>query len=117
MATGPLMSRYKPYIVPFTKYHHLKATIYIYPLYVNVTSLLGNKFAQVFTSGELIFVAPMKSKVDGGIGLMDLCDEHVIPSELIYNNSKEESMTRDMMQRIMRNFYIIGRSSESYTQQ
>ena len=59
----------------------------------------------------------MKLKVDGGIGLTDICDEHGIPAELRYDNSKEESMPRTVMQRIMRNFYIIGRSSEKYTQQ
>ena len=48
---------------------------------------------------------------------MGLCDEHGIPEELRYDNIKEESMTGTMMQIIMRNFYIIGRSSETYNQQ
>ena len=79
MATGLLMSRYKPDIGPFTKYHHLKTNFYTDPLYVKVISLLGNKFAQVFNSGDFIFVAPMNSKSDVGIGLMDICDENIIP--------------------------------------
>ena len=68
MATGPLMRRYKPNIAPFTKYRQLKATFYTDPLYGKVPSLLGNKLAQVFTSGDFIFVSPMKSKADGGNG-------------------------------------------------
>ena len=44
----------------------------------------------MFTSGDLIFVAPMKSKVDGGIGIMNLCEEHGITEELRYDDSKEE---------------------------
>ena len=73
---------------PFTKYHHLKATLYTHPLCVKVTSLLGNKFAQVYNSGDFIFVAPMNSKSDVGIGLMDICDENIIPEGLRYNNGK-----------------------------
>ena len=88
METAPLMSIYKPNIVPFKKYHHLKATLYTYPLYVKVASLLGNKFAQVFTPGDFILVAPMKSKEDGGIGLTDICNEHGITAELRYDYSK-----------------------------
>ena len=76
-------------------------------MYGNVPSLLENKPAQMFTSGDFTFVATMKSKSYGGIGLMDLCDKHVIPEELIYDNSKEGSMPGIIMQRIMRNFYII----------
>ena len=64
-----------------------------------------------------MYVASMKSKVDGGIGPMDICDEHGIPEELIYNNLEEESMPGAMMQRILRKFYIIGKSNDSYTQQ
>ena len=89
MTIGPLMIRYKPNISPLTKYHHLKETLYIDPLYVKVTSLLGNKSAQVLTSGEFIFIVLMKSKAYGGIGLMDLCDEHGILVELQYDNYKE----------------------------
>ena len=117
MATGLLMSRYKPDIGPFTKYHHLKTNFYTDPLYVKVISLLGNKFAQVFTSGDLIFVAPMKSKAYGGIGHMDLCDKYGVPEELRYDNAKEESIHGTITKRIMSNFYIIGRLSETYTQQ
>ena len=40
----------------------------------------------MFTSGEFVFVAPMNSKAYGGIGVMDLCDEHAITEELIYDN-------------------------------
>ena len=47
---------------------------------------------------------------------MGLCDEHGIPEELRYDNTKEESITGTMMQIIMRNFYRIGRSSETYNQ-
>ena len=71
----------------------------------------------MFTYEELIFVASMKSKTDGGIGLMGLCDEHGITAELRYDNTKEESMTGTMMKIIMRNFYIIGRSSKTYIQE
>jgi len=92
MVTGPLIRRYKPNIAPFTKYRQLKATFYTETLYRKVPSLLGNKLAQVFPSWDFIFVAPMKSKADGGLGLMDLCDEHGIPAELRYDNAKEEIM-------------------------
>ena len=50
--------------------------------------MLGNKLAKVFTSGDFVFVANMKSKEYLGICLMDLCDEHGIPEELIYDNAK-----------------------------
>ena len=89
MATGPLMIIYKPNIISFTKYHHLKATLFLHPLYVKLTPLLGNKFAQVFTSGDFILVVPMKSKAYGGIGLMDLFGKHGIPEEPRYDNAKE----------------------------
>jgi len=69
IATGPLMRKYKPKIAPFGKYRQLKAIFYKNPLYVKVPSLLGNKLDQVFTSGDFIFVSPMKSKADGGDGL------------------------------------------------
>ena len=58
----------------------------------------------------------MKSKKDVGTFLLDLCYEHVILEGLRYDNTKEESMTGTMMKIIMRNFYIIGRSSETYNQ-
>ena len=117
MSTGALMRKYKPNISPFTKYHQLKATLYTYNLYGKVTSMLGNKLAKVFTSGYFIFVTYTKSKADGGIGLMDIHDKHGVPEELRYDNIKEESMPGTMIQRTMRNFYIIGRSSGLYTQQ
>ena len=86
-------------------------------MYGKVSPLLVNKIAQVFTSRDFIFVASIKSEADGGIGLIDLCDENDIPEELRYDNAKEESMTGTMMQRITRKLYIIGRSSELYNQQ
>ena len=116
MATGPLMRRYKPNIAPFTKYRQLKATFYTDPLYGKVKSVTGNKLAQVFTSGDFIFVSPMKSKADGGHGLVDLCDEIGIPAELRYDNAKEETLPGTLMQKVMRAFYIIGRATEPHTQ-
>ena len=59
----------------------------------------------------------MKSKSDEGISLIYLCYEDGIPEELINDNYKDESMPLTMMQRIMSNFYIMGSSSETYTQQ
>ena len=44
-------------------------------------------------------------------------DECVIEEELRYNNTKEDSISGTMIQIIMRTFYIIGRSSDPYTQQ
>ena len=117
MVTVPLMCRYKQNISPFKKYRQLESTFYTHTLYRKVSSLLVNKLAQVFTSGEFMFVAPMKSKSDGGIGIIDLCDKHGIPAELRYDNAKEESMPETMIKIIMRNFYIIGRSSQPYTKQ
>ena len=70
----------------------------------------------MFTSGDFIFVASRKSNADRIIGVMDLCNKHGIPEELRYNNVKDESMPETVMQRTMRNFYIIGRSSDTYTQ-
>ena len=75
----------------------MEATLYTYPLYGKFPSLLGNKLAQVFTYEEFIFVAPMKSKAHGGIVLMGLCDEHGVPAELRYDNTKEDSITGTMM--------------------
>ena len=40
--------------------------------------MLENKLVQVFTSGYFTFVAPMRPNSDEGIGLMDICDKHVI---------------------------------------
>ena len=48
---------------------------------------------------------------------MYLCEKYGIPSELRRENAKEELMPGTMTQIITRNFYIIGRSSEKYTQQ
>ena len=90
MSTVPLMRRYKTYIDPFKNYLHLSAKLYTDPLYRNVPLLLGNKPEQVFNSRYFIFVVPTTSKVYWGIGLMDLCDEHVITTELIYDTTKEE---------------------------
>ena len=90
MATGPLIRIYKAHISPFTRHYQLKVTVYPYLLYVKVTTLLGNELSQVFTSGDFIFVAPMNSKTDGRIGVMDLCDDNGIPVKLIYDNDKEE---------------------------
>ena len=56
----------------------MKAAFYIDPLYEKVPSLLGGKLAQVFNSGHFIFFVPTKSKLDGVLGLMDICGEHVI---------------------------------------
>ena len=117
MATGPLMHIYKPNIAPSNKYGQMKATFYTYNLYRKVPSLLGNKLAQVFNSRNFIFVVPMNSKKDGVIGRIHICDEHGITEELIYDNSKEESMPGTTMKIITRKFYIIGISSETYTQQ
>ena len=95
----------------------MKATLYEYPLYGKVPSLLGNKLAQVFNSGDFIFVAPMNPKAYLGIGLTYICDEPGITEELIYDNTKEEPMPVNMTKIRMRNFYIIGSSSEPYNQQ
>ena len=48
---------------------------------------------------------------------MDLCDEHCVISGLRYDNAKEESILVMIIQRIISNFCIIGRSSDLYTQQ
>ena len=109
------MRRYKPNIATFIKYYHLKATFYTDTLYVKVPSLVGNKLSKLFTSGDSIFLTPMKSKADGVIGLMDICDKHNIIEELRYDIAKEESIPGTMMQKIMREFCIIGRSSDPYT--
>ena len=45
--------------------------------------------SQVFNSRDFVFVAPMKSKTDRGIDLMDICDDHEITEEFRYNNNKE----------------------------
>ena len=103
MPTVPLMLRYKPNISPFTKYYHLKSNFYIDPFYIKVKSILRNKLSQVFTFGDFIFVAPMKSNSYVLIVLMDLCDDNGIPEESKYYNSREGSITGNMMQRIMGN--------------
>ena len=54
----------------------MKATLYTYSFYGTVPSLVGVKLAQVFTYWEFKFVAPMKSKSDGGLGLIYICGEH-----------------------------------------
>ena len=77
----------------------MKATFYEDSLYGKELSLVGNKLAQVLPSRDFLFVVPMKSKSNGLIGLRDICDEHVIPSYLIYNNAKDESMTGTMLQK------------------
>ena len=107
MENSPLMSIYKPNIDPFTNYFQIKVAFYTDSLYVNVPSYLWGGLSQVFTSRDFIFVVSMKSKADGGTGVMDICDEHGIPEELIYDNAKEESMPGTMIQRIMRSFYIV----------
>ena len=48
---------------------------------------------------------------------MDICGEHGIPEELRYANTKQEPILGNMMQRIMKNFYSIARSSETCIQQ
>ena len=90
MATVPLMRRYKLDIYPLTKHRQMKEIFYTYPFYRKLPSLLRNKLALVFTSGELLFVVPIKSNADGGIFLMGICDNHGIPEELIYDNTQEE---------------------------
>ena len=86
-------------------------------MYGNVLSLLVNKIAQVFTSGEFTFVATMKSRADGEIGIMDICDKHGIPLELRYDHAKKKPTPVTIMQRITGNFYRVGRSIDSHTQQ
>ena len=48
----------------------------------------------------------MKSKADGVIVLMDICDKHSITEEILYDNTKEKSMPGTMMQIITRILYI-----------
>ena len=74
----PTNERYKTNISPFTKYHQLKTTFHTYTLYEKVPLLSGNEISQVFNSGDFIFVAPMNSNIDRGIGLMDICDDNKI---------------------------------------
>ena len=78
MENGPMMRIYKPRIISFTNYHQMKSILYTNPLYEKLPSLLGDKLVQVLNPGDFIFVAPMSSKADGGIDLMDLCDDHGI---------------------------------------
>ena len=112
MPTVPLMLRYKPNISPFTKYYHLKSNFYIDPFYIKVKSILRNKLSQVFTFGDFIFVAPMKSNSYVLIVLMDLCDDNGIPEEFQggINSWKYDAKNNG-------EFYIIGGSSDPYNQQ
>ena len=79
METGQLMHRWNPNIYLLKKYRLLKVTFYKDPLYGTLPSLLGNKLAQVLISRDFIFVAPMKSKADVVIGLIDLYENYGIP--------------------------------------
>ena len=79
MATGPLIHRWNPNIYLFKKYRLLKVIFYTDPLYGTLPSLLGNKLAQVIIFRDFIFVAPMKSKADVVIGLIDLYENYGIP--------------------------------------
>ena len=47
---------------------------------------------------------------------MDLCNNHGIIEELRYDNAMEESIPETMMQIILRKFYIMGMSNETYNQ-
>ena len=114
MAAVPLMRRYKATYFSIHKVLSDEGNFIYRSVVRKGVITVKNKLAQVFTSRDFIFVAPMKSKSDGGIGLIDICDDHVIPEELRSDNSTEEPMYGTMIQRTTRNFCIIGRSNEPY---
>ena len=57
----------------------------------------------------------MKSKKDIVKALVDLCDTVGVPEELVYDNVLEETMPSTQIQKVMRDFYVSGRSCEPYT--
>jgi len=60
-------------------------------LFSKVTSLKGNKCAQVYSSNNFIKVLPMVSKSQVGVSLQDFADNIGVMDELIVDGASEQT--------------------------
>ncbi|KAL7569667.1 hypothetical protein ACA910_008321 [Epithemia clementina (nom. ined.)] len=89
-AIHPLHRRYRTNHTAL-RYPRLNETFYSDNLFSKVTSIKGNKCAQVFTNGRFTYVHPMTSKKDAGFGLQGFVEDVGVPAELVTDLAGEET--------------------------
>ena len=85
-ALHPLRRRYRTDPMSL-RYRRLRSTFYTDTLVSKVTSLKGNKCAQVYSSNNFIKVLPMVSKSQVGISLQEFADDIGVMDELIVDGA------------------------------
>lgn len=73
------------------RYCRLRTTFYTHTLFSKVTSIKGNKCAQIFCSGNYLKVHPMVSKSQVGIALQDFANDVGVMDELVVNSVAEQT--------------------------
>lgn len=85
---SPLVRRFRTDLFPNVK--RLNDTFYSDTLFSKHKSLNGNKCAQVFGSGDFIYVHPMRSKGDAGEALQFFHEDVGSPRKMIVDGANEQ---------------------------
>ena len=113
-ALHPLRRRYRTDHMSL-RYRRLRATFYTDTLFSKVTSIKGNKCAQVYCSGNFLKVQPMVSKSHVGQSLQDFADDIGIMDELVVDGASEQTGPRSEFMRTVRFLKIKLRQTEPYS--
>ena len=97
------------------RYRRLRATFYTDTLFSKVTSIKGNRCAQLYCSGNFVKVLPMKAKSHVGQSLQDFADDIGVMDELVCDGAKEETGPRTEFMKTVRHLRIKLRQTEPYS--
>lgn len=89
-ALHPITRRYRVDHIHLHR-NRLNSTFYTDTLFSKVTSLRGNKCAQVFTDGRFIAIYPLTTKAHAGDALREFASDVGIPNTLVADMAGEQT--------------------------
>jgi hypothetical protein len=113
-ALHPLRRRYRTDHMAL-RYQRLRTTFYTDTMFSKVTSIKGNKCAQVFCSDNFVRIYPMRSKSEAGQALQDFADDVGVMDELVCDNAAEQTGPRSDFMKTVRHLKIKLRTTEPHT--
>jgi hypothetical protein len=113
-ALHPLTKRYRTDIF-MLNIRRLRTRIYTDTLFSKVTSINGNKCAQIYSNEDYVKIIPMRSKAEAGHSLQEFVEDVGIPNEIIADGAAELTGRATEFMRNIRHYHIHFRNTEPHT--